>query len=763
MTILRYGRPSTGWLDRLPLGNGRIGAMVGVDGAGVRIGLNESTAWSGGIGSARRDLVAPGRASEALAAARDLLGRGDPVGAEEALRPLQHHYAQAYLPVGELEILLGLDEPSVTRTLDLDTAVHHATLASSTGSWMATTATAWADDVLVHRMRGNRPADLSIALTTSLRRVSLTTTPDGVAMQLALPADVAPGHEPDEPACTWDRPGVAPAQVLLHLRVVTDGAVTGDPDGRITITGARAVDVALAIETTFRSPTLDPGPAGPAAERAAARAQADVGEAFDRHRARYAALAGDFSLRLGAGSARESLDPDRRLREVADVAREDPGLLALLAEYSRYLLVASSRPGGLPATLQGIWNAEMQPPWSSAYTLNINLQMNYWGAESTGASGAHEALLTLLEGLADRGRDTARRLYATRGWVAHHNSDAWAYSLPTGGDASWAHWPMGGAWLVLQFDEHRRFGAMTRETLDRFWPVVRGAAQFLIDWIGDDGSTSPSTSPENRFLHAGVPASVATSSAMDRAIAGDCLRLASELAARLAPGDPVGAEAAAAAARIAPPRVAADGRIEEWGSPRVDEDPRHRHLSHLYPWFPGTVVPTEPLGAAVARTLDTRGDDSTGWSLAWKIALRARLGDAAAVGRLLNLVTRPADDGFGQRGGLYPNLFAAHPPFQIDGNLGFLGAFVETLVQSHRPGRIDLLPALAPGLDSGEVTGIVARPGVLVHLAWEGRRPTLVRLRPRTPAAAGRYRVTHGGAEQLVDLTDGQWSEVRFA
>ncbi|MHA6525109.1 glycosyl hydrolase family 95 catalytic domain-containing protein [Tessaracoccus sp. G1721] len=757
MTSLTYHRPSRSWLDRLPLGNGRLGAMVGVEDGAVRIGLNESTAWSGGVGSAVRNLVHPAVAAEALADARALIEGDDPVGAEEALRPLQHGYAQAFLPVGELEVRLeGAGGAGVVRSLDLSTGVHTATLSDGARTWQMRTAACLRDDVLAHTVRSVEPGDLRISVATPLRVESLEATDGAVTLIAALPADVAPGHEPDSPPLTWEVPGVDPVRVALRLRVTTDGEVGAD-DGAILVRSATSTEIVLAIETTYTSPTLPPGPVEDALGRAIRRAEAHAESALARHAAAHSERAGTFSVRLGGTSP--LADPDERVRSVAltDVAATDPSLVALLLEYCRYLLLSSSRDGGLPANLQGIWNAELQPPWSSAYTLNINLPMNYWGAETTGASGCHRSLLPLLESLAERGGDTAHRLYGARGWVAHHNTDAWAFTLPTNGDASWSQWAMGGAWLVRQFDEQRRFGAMDEEMLSRFWPVVRGAARFLLDFLRPDADgipqTIPSTSPENRFLHRGVPASLTSSSAMDRALVRDVLLLAAELASTFAPEDPIAAEASATAARIPGPRVSSDGTIAEWGEDRVQEEPLHRHLSHLLPWFPGDLDPASH-AAAVAATLDARGDDSTGWSLAWKIALRARLGDGQAVGRLLTLVVRPADDGpgFAQRGGLYANLFAAHPPFQIDGNLGFLGAFVEALLQSHRPGRIDLLPALPPHLDDGEVTGLVARPGVAVDLEWRDRRPHRLTLRALAPAAAGTYALVHDGVSRPVTV-----------
>lgn len=754
MAALTYHRASTSWLDRLPLGDGRLGAMVGASSAARRIGLNESSAWSGGVASAQRDLVDPTRAATALAEARSLLLADEPVAAERALDPLQHRYAQAFLPVGELTVTAPGAPGTVTRRLDLDTGTHLARWPGAT----ATTLVSAARGVVVHAEAYEHATDAEITLTTPLRTRESAWHEPIVTVVLDLPADVAPEHEPDEPSVTWDLPDVRPVRVVMALAVRHDG-VESRYDDRIVVHDARSLEVVVAIETTFTGMGREPGRLADARARAvgSVTAAAAADDLVNEHAVTFSSSGPAFSLVLGGADGGPDPDPDERVARVAGepVTRTDPGLLALLVEYGVYLLRCSSRDGGIPANLQGIWNAQLQPPWSSAYTLNINTPMNYWGAEATGLSGAHRALLGLLEALAARGADTAQRLYGCRGWVAHHNSDAWGYTLPTRGDASWSQWPLGGAWLVRQLDEQRRHGAMTAGTLARFWPVARDCARFLLDWLTEiDGELHmlPSTSPENRYLHRGVAASLTISSALDRALVREVLRLVCELGDDVGePGCVVVREARAALTRIAPARASSDGRIAEWGEDRTAEDPFHRHLSQLYEWFPGDGG--DPvLDGAATRSLDTRGDDSTGWSLVWKLGLRARLGDATAVARLLDLLVRPAREEDPHRGGLYPNLFAAHPPFQIDGNLGFVGAFLESLVQSHRPGRLDLLPALPPALSAGTLRGFVARPGIVLDLTWQDACPLRLRLRARNPRASGTVRVMHAGEHHDVHV-----------
>ena len=437
----------------------------------------------------------------------------------------------------------------------------------------------------------------------------------------------------------------------------------------------------------------------------------------------------------------------------------------MLFDYGRYLLISSSRPGGLPATLQGIWNDQMQPPWSSNYTTNINLQMNYWGVDVTNLPETAEPLFDLIEALSLSGRETATRLYGARGWTLHHNSDAWGFTAPAGagaGDPSWAFWPMAGPWLIRHLLEREAFGGKP-VLATRFWPVLRGAAEFALDWmvqLPDGGwATSPSTSPENTYLSTdGRAASLGTSSTMDLSLLRELFETVLSTAASRdqAPG-PADAEflrevaERLAALPISPP-IGVERGVREWADGAIAVDPHHRHLSLLYSLYPGSANFDDASRLAAEQTLEDRGDDSTGWSLCWKLALWARLGRSDKVSDLLRLSLRPAGVSDGPfSGGLYPNLFAAHPPFQIDGNLGFVAALSEALLQSHA-GEIELLPALPIELAEGHVTGLVARPGVLVDMNWSAGILTDAWLRSRGAAVQTTVRYRGCTLTRLIDI-----------
>ncbi|MFF5076266.1 glycoside hydrolase N-terminal domain-containing protein [Actinoplanes sp. NPDC000266] len=720
--LLWSATPAAEWLEAYPLGDGRLGAMVYGTPGREHLQINDGTAWSGSpANEPANSHIDPDRAAAALEAARAALDRGEPAEAERHLKDLQGGWSQAYLPFADLYVTVtpagtGEGVEAYRRELDLLTATHRVSYRLGGVELVWECFVSHADGVLVLTLDAAEAVDVEWALDSPLMVLGR----GGGWLTVRMPSDMPPPHEPDrEPV--W---GEAALRGAVVLRAVHDGrARAGGAHG------IRRLELVLATATTFagigRRPEGDEASAKTKAEDRVSRAGDKA-----RHVAAYAKRFGRTTLAVEQKTA------------------------ALLFQYGRYLALCSSAPGGLPSTLQGLWNNEMRPPWSSNYTVNVNTQMNYWAARTADLDDCLDPVVDLLEALADRGRATARDLYRARGWVTHHNTDAWAFTSPAGrgrADPSWAFWPMGGVWLCwLLRDEPRA------------WPVLRGAAEFCLDWLvsNPDGTlgTSPSTSPENHYLSAGGrPVAAGQSSTMDLTlIAG----LFDTVIARGDEGDPLVAEVIAARKRMPAPAVGADGLISEWLSDPPQAEPGHRHVSHLVFAYPGDTPDDPAIRAAVSRSLDARGDESTGWSLAWKLALRARLRQPENVSRLLDLVLRPAPaERTGERGGLYPNLFSAHPPFQIDGNLGYVAAVAEMLVQSHT-GVIDLLPAVPAQWPRGRVTGLVARPGVAVDLAWEtadGRvRPTEVSLQGKNKAGRTTVIVAVDGVQTKVDLSSGE-------
>ncbi len=765
---LSFDRPAGHWLEALPLGNGRVGAMPDGGVERERVLLNDGTAWSGSPASEfAHGRVDAATAREAVAEARRALAEGDHARADRAVRRLQERWTQAYLPFGELTVGVVNPPGAVTgyaRRLDLRTAEHVVRYEAGGVTVVRRTVVSHPDRALLMTIDvgpGDAGVDLTVGLDSPLRVLGRGGGERLAWLTARMPSDVAPPHEPDAPSPVYDDalPSLRGA-VALHWS--HDGedvpaheagapAQGAAPGTLLAARGVRHAEIVLTTGTTFTA--LGAAPRG------------DERDAL-------AAARRDLDAAVGRGAAalreRQRADHERLYGRVElewDTADERLRRLAFLFHYGRYLLIGSSRDGGTPATLQGLWNDSLRPPWSSNYTLNINTQMNYWPADVTDLPECLPPLFDLVEAVSVRGAQTARRLYGAEGWCAHHNTDAWAYTSPVGrgrADPAWAFWPLAGAWLCRHLTDHVAFGAGLPFARDRAWPVVRGAAWFLLDWLVElpDGTLgcSPSTSPENRFATAAGPMAVDAGSTIDTGLARDVFASVVALAELVgAPDDPVAGAARAALPRLPVPGTDADGTIREWRGPHVMAEPAHRHLSPLYEVYPGAGLPPE-LSDAVARTLDVRGDDSTGWSLAWKLALRARLGHGGRLPALIDLALREVDlSAVGEHGGLYPNHLSAHPPFQIDGNFGLTAAIAECVLQSHA-GTVSLLPALPSDWPAGRLRGLVARPGVVVDLAWDDERGLVeARLRGRT-GRVGAVRVCLGDASVEVDLADGPWT-----
>jgi alpha-L-fucosidase 2 len=860
---LVYDAPATDWLEALPLGNGRLGAMAfggqapPADAAAVgtlehRFQLNDGSAWSGSPHSQALDPhFSRERADRILATSRRLIRDGDFAAAHETLKELQHRHSQAYLPFADLFLTVapsdlpgsasdtaadartGIPPQGYRRTLDLACAVN-STSYQVDGHTVRVEAFASHDpSVLVISVDTDAPGglDLALRLDSKLRILRRSTGPALAALELKMPSDVAPSYDgglveySDDDSfslqgalvAAWEHNGAAVAGNTIASNPVAGD--TTDDDG-LAATGVRHAVIYVTTETTFMG--LGQRPEGTASNAvAAARETLDAAmaaghdELLARHEDSHGRLYGSSSITLDVPAWTGTNTGHRLLAANAHQGgplAADPGLAALVFNYGRYLLISSSRTGtpgsrkgtawrGTPANLQGIWNDELPAPWSSNFTTNINLEMNYWGAEPTGLAECAGPLFALIDALQETGSATAQEYYGARGWAVHHNSDIWGYSKPVGHGAhspEWSFWPMAGLWLVRHLWEHLQFsdpaasrsgaasadgafddavaatGSFARDTA---WPAIRGAAEFALDLLVEfpDGTlgTSPSTSPENSFSvgnarpgEASVRAAAAESATMDLTLINDVFRMLCSLAEELGMDeDSVVAEARAALPRLPQPTPGRNGRLREWLADPQEWEPEHRHVSHLYLAYPGDTPLSPGLEAAVSASLDGRGDESTGWSLAWKILLRARLRQPGKVSDLFRLYFRDmATDRGGHGGGLYPNLFGAHPPFQIDGNFGFVAGLAECLLQSHRTEgslqEIELLPALPEELSDGAASRLRARPGIEVDLEW---REGLLTAATLTSPLERQVLVRYGEGVQAVHLEPRQATVLNMA
>ena len=749
---LWYNKPAKYFEEALVLGNGTQGATVFGGTDTDKIYLNDLTLWSG-------EPVDPYMNKDAykhLPGVREALKQENYKLADSLVRKIQGKFSESYAPLGTLYLDFQPNQSSnYYRELDLERAIATVNHEVNGNKIKREYFVSHPDKVFVIHLTSQQKNGLSFTVRfNSQLKFSGSSTINHLHFKGVAPVRAEPNYvrKKGNPILFLDDKGTRfSTDVLLQS---TDGKVSRT-DTSLTLAGATEAVVLVSMATSFNG--FDKNPATQGLDDHAI-VQKQIQEASvkgiqnltARHLKDYQTFFNRVSLYLAGTENAPNLPTDDRLRRYAK-GESDPYLESLYFQFGRYLLISSSRTKGVPANLQGLWNPHIQPPWSSNYTMNINAEENYWLAENTNLPEMHQSFLSFIENLEKTGRITAKTFYNLPGWTCHHNSDIWAMTNPVGdfggGSPHWANWPLGGAWASAHLWEHYLYTQDKKFLAEKAYPLMKGAAEFCLAWLIPDSKgrliTSPSVSPENRFITpTGYKGETAYGGTADLAMIRELFLDMIQAEKILKKDSAFQKSLEDALAKMLPYQIGAAGNLQEWYYDWADTDPKHRHQSHLYGLYPGTHVTvdqTPAIAAASKKTLEIKGDETTGWSKGWRINLWARLKDGDHAYKMYRELLKYVEpDGvkvnYQRGGGTYPNLFDAHPPFQIDGNFGGSAAVAEMLVQS-TPDLIELLPAVPKAWASGKVSGLKARGGFEISMQWEGGQVKNVVIKSKNSAS----------------------------